>query len=150
MTSIMSDSKSKVEQLEKDLGPLEWTSVSLASAAGGDRGNLLSDGSNRWVIMVKQNPLILVGMVMTCGVFARGMRHYYFQDSVKQNHMMRARIGAQFATLACMVAGVTYAGWKNTRETLPEKSPEKPLEKSPEKPVEKPPEKSSEKSPEKS
>merc|ERR550519_2418942 len=117
MAAIAADSKSKVEQLEKDLGPLEWTAVSLPSG-GGDadgkgQGSMLQEGTNRWVTMVKNNPLIPVGMLMTCGVFARGMKHYYNQDSVKQNKMMRARIGAQFATLACMVVGVAWMGYKD-------------------------------------
>merc|ERR1712080_726176 len=72
--------------------------------------------ANRWFTMIKNNWLIPVGMVATVGVFCNGMKHLYRQDSMKQNHMMRARIGFQFLTLFSMVGGMAYHSYRSSQK----------------------------------
>jgi len=106
----------------KDLGPLEWSSLTLPKgfndpdSVSRERPTFWSVGSNRWTKMIKENWFVPAGMFMTVAVFTHGMKHYYHQDSLKQNTMMRARVSFQFLTLVCLCGGVVVKGWWNSRK----------------------------------
>lgn len=54
-----------------------------------------------------QEPLIPIGCLTTAYFLGSGIRSFYNRDSIRSQKMMRARVGAQFMTLA-FLAG--YAG----------------------------------------
>ena len=119
---IITPDKQQIIDLEKELGPLEWN-VSMPKVEDASKvpSNMIKTGTNRWITMVKENWFVPVGMLLTVGAFTRGLRHYYNQEHMRQNYMMRARVSAQFFTLFAIVAGVTYKGYKNQKAIDPDK-----------------------------
>lgn len=63
---------------------------------------------------IREEPLVPVGMLLTCGALVGAARAMKRQDHVRANTMFRRRIYAQGFTLLCVVVGSTY--WRQDRE----------------------------------
>jgi hypothetical protein len=60
-------------------------------------------------------PLIPIGCLVTAYYLTSGIRSFYQRDAARSQKMMRARVGAQFATLLIFIG---YAGSSNIDWTL--------------------------------
>jgi hypothetical protein len=59
--------------------------------------------------------LVPIGCVVTAYFLASGINSFYKRDAIRSQRMMRARVGAQFATLMIFIG---YMGMNNADFTL--------------------------------
>mmetsp|Transcript_13482 Transcript_13482/g.31339 ORF Transcript_13482/g.31339 Transcript_13482/m.31339 type:complete len:132 (-) Transcript_13482:213-608(-) len=57
-----------------------------------------------------KEPLVPIGCLVTAYFLGNGIRSFYNRNSVQSQKMMRARVGAQFATLMIFIG---YYGWNS-------------------------------------
>mmetsp|Transcript_19679 Transcript_19679/g.27140 ORF Transcript_19679/g.27140 Transcript_19679/m.27140 type:complete len:123 (-) Transcript_19679:171-539(-) len=65
----------------------------------------------------KENPLIPIGGLATCGVLGGGMYFLRKGDSMNQQYAMRARVAAQAITVAALYYGFVMRGRQSDNAT---------------------------------
>mmetsp|Transcript_13483 Transcript_13483/g.31341 ORF Transcript_13483/g.31341 Transcript_13483/m.31341 type:complete len:169 (-) Transcript_13483:213-719(-) len=84
-----------------------WTDSAICCTS--DVIFFFSDFSNPCSQFTKE-PLVPIGCLVTAYFLGNGIRSFYNRNSVQSQKMMRARVGAQFATLMIFIG---YYGWNS-------------------------------------
>lgn len=69
--------------------------------------HFINDATNFQIQQFSKEPLVPIGCITTAYFLGSGIRSFYDRDASRSQTMMRARVGAQFATLLVFIG---YAG----------------------------------------